>query len=103
MAAAFMQHPPEQFNFDKPKTWKSWPKRFERYRVASKLDDDSEKFLVNQLIYCVRSKADEFFSTFQLTEAEAALYETIWDKFDAYFNATKSYNSCVEFSNRMNL
>ena len=90
MAAAFRLNPPEQFNFDKPETWKSWLKRFKRYRVASKLDDDSEKFQVNQLIYCLGSEADEIFSKFQLTEDEAASYETVRYKFDAYFDATKS-------------
>ena len=41
--ASFMLQPPEPFNFDIPETWKFWIKRSERYRVASKLSEESEK------------------------------------------------------------
>ena len=64
MAAAFMLQPPKPFNFDKPETWKSWLKRFERYRNASKLSEKSEKHQINHLIYCLGSKADKILSTF---------------------------------------
>ena len=40
--ALFMLQPPEPFNFDKPEAWKFWIKRFERYRIASKLFEESE-------------------------------------------------------------
>ena len=88
--ASFMLQPPEPFNFDKPETWKFWIKRFERYRVASKLSEESEKHQINQLIYCLGSKADEVFPTFLLTEAQAAQFDTVKSKFDSYFDATKN-------------
>ena len=85
-----MLQPPEPFNFDKPETWKCWIKRFERYRVASKLSEESEKHQINQLIYRLGSKADEVFSTLLLTEAQAAQFNSVKSKFDSYFDATKN-------------
>ena len=51
---------------------------------------ESEKHQINQLIYYLGNKADEILSTFQLTQTQAAEYETVKKKFDAYFDATKN-------------
>ena len=78
-----MLQPPEPFNFDKPETWKFWIKRFERYRIASKLSEESETHQINQLIYCLGSKADEVLPTFLLTEAQTAQIDNVKSKFDS--------------------
>ena len=90
MAAALTLLPPKSFHFDKPETWKSWPKRFERYHTALKLSEESEKLQINHLLYYLGSKADEKLPNFQLTETRAAEYDTAKNKFDAYFDATKN-------------
>ena len=59
-----MLQPPEPFNFEKPKTWKFWIKRFERYRVASKLSEESGKHQINQLIIAWVEKLIKFFQRF---------------------------------------
>ena len=88
--ASFMLYPPEPFKFDKPETWKFWITRFDCYRIALKLPEESEKHQINQLIYCLGSKADEVFSTVLLTEAQAAQFDTVKCKFDSYFDATNN-------------
>jgi hypothetical protein len=34
-------NPPEPFQFDRPNDWPDWKQRFKRYRIASKLTEES--------------------------------------------------------------
>ena len=42
---------PKPFNFNNPSQWSKWIRRFERYRLASKLVDESQKNQISTLMY----------------------------------------------------
>ena len=48
----------DKSNF-KPEEWGRWIRRFERFRIASKLNEESEKAQVNTLIYSMGDEADD--------------------------------------------
>ena len=83
---SFQISPPEQFNIDQPENWAPWIRRFERYRLASKLNDESEKSQVNMLMYLLGDKADSILSSFRLNEEQSNSYDTVKQKFQDYFN-----------------
>ena len=68
MAQATGYHPPEGFNFSKPEGWPSWIRRFENYRIASKLDLEDEKRQVSSLLYAMGEKADDIIDSFRLSD-----------------------------------
>ena len=51
----------EQFNFNKPKEWPLWIKRFERFHEVSSVASKSKTTQVNILIYSMGPKADDLF------------------------------------------
>ena len=56
----------ETFNFNYPKQWPNWIKRFERYCLASKLSEEDEKNQENTLMYLLGDKADVYCRHFNL-------------------------------------
>ena len=60
--------PPENFAFSRPTEWPEWKRRFERYRIATKLDKDDGVVQVNALVYAMGPEADHIFSTFDFTD-----------------------------------
>eukprot|EP00118_Oscarella_pearsei_P023104 m.272463 g.272463 ORF g.272463 m.272463 type:complete len:1311 (+) comp40563_c0_seq3:40-3972(+) len=85
---------PNQFNFAKPEEWPMWRKRWERYRVATKLNNKGEDIQVSTFIYSMGEKAEEILSSFQLGEDGEKVYTTIMQKFDGYF--VKKHNVTYE-------
>ena len=83
---SFQISPPEQFNIDQPENWAPWIHRFERYRLASKLNDESEKSQVNMLMNLLGNTADSILSSFRLSEEQSNSYDTVKQKFQDYFN-----------------
>lgn len=57
-SATFTIKPPEAFDFAKPHEWDKWIRRFERFRLASNLNNSSEANQVNTLVYCMGDEAD---------------------------------------------
>lgn len=47
MATTVQLTPPEPFNFSCPADWPKWIRRFERFRVATALDSETEEYQVN--------------------------------------------------------
>lgn len=76
---------PEAFNFDSPKDWPRWKSRFERFRIASKLNKSTEEEQVNTLIYIMGERADEAMLTFNLSTDDSKKYTLVLGKFDNYF------------------
>ena len=68
MALATGYHPPEGFNFSKPKGWPSWIRRFENYRIVSKLNLEDEKRQVSSLLYAMGEKTDDIIDSFRLSD-----------------------------------
>ena len=57
---SFSINAPEQFNFNKPEQWPNWIRRFERYRMASKLSEEEGKHQVNTLMYLIGQGCPNF-------------------------------------------
>ena len=53
--------PPDNLNFSRPTEWPEWRRRFERYRIATKLDKDTGVVQVNTLVYVMIPAADHNF------------------------------------------
>lgn len=52
-SATFTIKPPEPFDFSKPHEWEKWICHFERFRLASNLNNSSDANQVNTLVYCM--------------------------------------------------
>ena len=62
MAARFQVSASEPFNFSRPDEWTKWILRFERFRMASGLDEKGEAAQVNTLIYSMGDEGDDIFA-----------------------------------------
>lgn len=60
--------PPVNFPFDKPTEWPDWKQRFERHRIATKLDKDNGTVQVSCLIYAMGAEAENIFKSFTFAE-----------------------------------
>ena len=59
--------PPTPFCFGKPDEWPKWKRRFEQFRVASKLSDKSDKHQAITLLYCLGVDAEDILLTTNIT------------------------------------
>ncbi len=63
---------PEQFDFAKPEEGPNWKQRFLRYRIATKLANESADIQVSALIYSMGPEAEHVYKSFNLTEEGGA-------------------------------
>lgn len=79
-------NPPANFSFDKPTEWPDWKQRFERYRIATKLNKDDGTVQVSCLIYAMGAEAENIFKSFTFAEdKEKDDIKIVLAKFDEYF------------------
>lgn len=64
--------PPEKFDFTRPSEWPMWRRRFDRYRVATKLDQDSGEVQVNTLLYAMGKEAEAIYESFVYDQIQRA-------------------------------
>ena len=83
--ATFQVTPPENFNFKNPEEFDKWITRFERFKIASGLNEKSEEQQVNTLLYCMGREADDIFHSFHLSNAQQKQIKSVTDKFKNYF------------------
>ena len=76
---------PENFNFNRPKEWPRWIRKFERFRLVSGLSENDAANQVSALIYTMGDTADDILSTLGLSDAEKGKYDTVKAKFQAHF------------------
>lgn len=76
--------PPGKFDFSNINDWPRWMKRFERYRIASGLDKQSDEFQVNAFMYAAGDDAEDILSVLPLTEAQKRQYNEVADAFSAH-------------------
>ena len=80
--------PPEPFPFSRPEEWNRWIRRFERFRHASRLIEQSEEAQLNMLIYSMGDQADDILQSFKFNadkgEHEKS-YDSVKKKFDEHF------------------
>ena len=62
--------PPEKFDFKQPDEWPRWQKRFEQFRIASGLSEESDKRQVNTLLYCLGEEGEDLLRSTNITEDE---------------------------------
>ena len=68
--ASIRLEPPEPFNFKQPDEWPNWKWRFEQYRVASGLAEESELRQVSTLLYCMGRETGDVLASTNITEEE---------------------------------
>ena len=76
---------PESFNFNCPEEWPRWICKFERFRMASSLNEKDEANQVNALIYTMGDSADDIWSSMGLSEENKSKYDIVKSKFTAHF------------------
>ena len=82
--------PPEEFNFKCPDEWPRWKRRFEQFRVASGLGEESETKQVNTLLYCLGEESEAVLSSTNATDEDRQNHSAIIAKFDAFFRVRKN-------------
>lgn len=77
-------NPPDPMDFSRPNEWPEW-KQFTRYRIASKLNQDSGEVQVAALVYSMGKEAENIFKSFGLTAEDEKNYDTVLEKFEGHF------------------
>ena len=77
--------PPELFNFKTPDDWPRWCKRYEQFRVASGLCEDSADKQVSTLLYCIGEEADSVLASMNATADDRKDHQSIIRKLNAFF------------------
>ena len=88
--ATFNVAPPENFDFMNPVEFDKWLTRFERFKLASGLNEKSEETQVNTLVYCMGKQADDVFQSFSLSVDQMKNYNTVKNKFKSHFVIRKN-------------
>ncbi|CAL1578766.1 unnamed protein product [Knipowitschia caucasica] len=79
-------NPPESFPFDRPTEWSDWKQRFQRFRVATKLNKEDGEVQVSSLIYAMGPEAENIFKAFTFAEdADKKKFDVVLGKYDEYF------------------
>ena len=82
--------PPEKFDFKQPDEWPHWLKRFEQFRIASGLSEESEKRQVNTLLYCLGEEGEDLLRSTNITEDERKSYSSVRAKLNGFFQVRKN-------------
>ena len=75
--ASYQLSAPEKFNFRNPGSWQTWLQRFERFRSASKLSQDSDDRQIDSLIYAMGEQAEDILKSLSLTDEQSKSYEAV--------------------------
>lgn len=78
-------NPPESFAFERPNEWGDWKQRFQRYRLATKLNKENGEVQVSCLIYAMGPEAENIFKSFALSEDDQKKFDVVLNKYDGYF------------------
>ena len=74
--------PPDPFDFKRPDEWK---RRFEQFRVASGLYEESDECQVSTLLYCLGEEAEDVLVSTHVTPEERKTYKDVVGKLDEFF------------------
>ena len=94
--------PSDSFNFRNPDDWPRWKRRFEQYRVASGLSDDSPEKQVNTLLYCLGEQAEAVLTSTNTSAEDRKVYDTVITKLYGFFKVRKNVIFERERFNRRN-
>lgn len=77
--------PPESFDFKTPDGWLKWKRRFQQYRDASGLSEESQTRQVSTLLYCLGEEANDVLASTNISEEDKKDFTKVMDKFDEFF------------------
>lgn len=89
-ASSVQLTPPGNFDFNNANEWPKWIRRFERFRIASSLDKQSEEYQVNTLMYTLGDEAEDILSVLPLSSDQKKKYTDVKQAFE---------NHCVSKKN----
>ena len=103
MAQQISLQPPPPFDFKSPDSWSRWLRRFEQFRVASGLADESTKKQISTLLYCLGEESESVLASVNATEDDRKDYDKVLELFDGYFNVRRNviferarFNRCYQ-------
>lgn len=78
--------PPDSFDFTHPEQWPEWRQRFQRYRLATKLNLEDGAVQVSTLLYALGKEAEQVFNTLLFAVGEDNEdYDIVLGKLNGYF------------------
>ena len=89
MASVRLQ-PPPPFNFKQPDDWPRWWKRFQQFRLASALDQESEERQISTLLYCLGEDAEQVLSSTPISADNKKKYAEVAAAFEGFFKVRKN-------------
>ncbi len=84
MAVTVQVTPQEPFDFSSPAEQPRWIRRFEKFCIATALDEKVEEYQVNSLLYAMGDAADYVVAVLPLTEADKKKYEAVKAAFEQH-------------------
>ena len=81
---------PQPFDFSRPDEWSRWKRRFEQFRYASGLSQESGQRQVSTLLYCLGQDADDVLRSTNIAEDKRKDYQEVMAKFDAFFGVRRN-------------
>ena len=82
--------PPEEFNFRNPDDWPRWKRRFQQFREASGLAEQSGSKQVCTLLYCLGEEAESILTSTNTTADNRKDYDAIIAKLDSFFQVRRN-------------
>lgn len=100
MAGTRLQ-PPELFDFGNPDRWGRWKRRFQQFRLASGLADESDERQVSTLLYTMGQDAEDILLTTDITAEQRRSYDAVVRKLDDHFGVrTNTIYERARFNSR---
>jgi hypothetical protein len=84
MASVRLQ-PPSSFNFKTPDEWPRWKRRFEQFRLASGLSEESDNKQVSTLLYCMGEDAEEILASTNISDEDRKKFDKVLKQYDDFF------------------
>ena len=82
---------PNPFNFSKSEEWPKWRRRFEQYRFASGLSEESGARQCSALLYCLGDASEDILNISGIADRDRTKYNAVLAKlFDAHFAIRKN-------------
>ena len=81
---------PEEFNFRNPDDWPRWKRRFQQFREASGLAEQSGSKQVCTLLYCLGEEAESILTSTNTMADNRKDYDTIITKLDSFFQVRRN-------------
>ena len=82
--------PPGKFEFNNANEWPKWIRRFERFRIASSLDKQSQEYQVNTLMYTLGDEAEDILHVLPLSEDQKKSYDDVKRAFEGHCVSKKN-------------